>query len=538
MKRIKSFLWGLCCCLVLLTTVSGRAEEFRVASYNVENLFDLAVQGEEYPGYVPLGRAGWDEEMFETKLRNISEVISDLDACIVGLQEVESRAALEALREDLAGRGTKYKYSAIASGRPTSVRVAVLSRFPIKNRENITVLGWGARDILMVELDVYGHTLYVFVNHWHSKNHPESTRVRSAKALKEKLGDLPPDAPVILLGDFNSEVNETELLEEQPDLNDTGGRAGINQVLGTWANGTPVNKDLARRAEGRRLFYNLWLEKDPDERWTRKFYDHEDCYDHILVSGDLLSGGGPSYVEDSFDRFDPWYLFDNGKAFRWQRRDEGKGKHVGEGYSDHFPVHATFSTESFDEANTNPYGDLAQSGRIVPVARLYDIPTGRCDVVIENCVVLYRHRDSAIVKEKDGRGIYVYRAAEELEPGSVYDLHVRRVKDFHGLREIVDLEVVEKTGRVSAVTSHFLQVDDQQLDEPRFQGEVVRELSGDYRDGYLHYGDQEKIYVYFRRDSLEPEEGSRVTLKGVRVAMHGYPQLVVEKAGQIVAAGE
>ena len=55
------------------------AEKFTVASYNVENLFDLKNDGTEYKEYVPNTTSLWNKKTHDIKLNNISKVIRSLD---------------------------------------------------------------------------------------------------------------------------------------------------------------------------------------------------------------------------------------------------------------------------------------------------------------------------------------------------------------------------------------------------------------------------------------------------------------------------
>jgi len=66
------------------------ATSFKVASYNVENLFDATFQGTEYKEYIP-GTHNWNARMVQIKLKHTAQVICDLDADILGLQEIENK---------------------------------------------------------------------------------------------------------------------------------------------------------------------------------------------------------------------------------------------------------------------------------------------------------------------------------------------------------------------------------------------------------------------------------------------------------------
>ena len=73
--------------LVFLFPLLLFSTPIKVATYNVENLFDADYQGSEYEAYIP-GKHNWNRRMVEIKLNHIAEVICDLNADILGLQEV------------------------------------------------------------------------------------------------------------------------------------------------------------------------------------------------------------------------------------------------------------------------------------------------------------------------------------------------------------------------------------------------------------------------------------------------------------------
>ena len=69
----------------------------KVATYNVENLFDLHYDGTEYSEYIPNTIWEWNAETYKNKIRNISKVIVDIDPDIISLTEIESDRALRAV---------------------------------------------------------------------------------------------------------------------------------------------------------------------------------------------------------------------------------------------------------------------------------------------------------------------------------------------------------------------------------------------------------------------------------------------------------
>ncbi|MCP4715759.1 MAG: endonuclease [Deltaproteobacteria bacterium] len=319
-----------------------------MASYNVENLFDLEKNGREYPEYVPSSTFGWNRETFEIKLTNIARVIKDLNADIILLQEIESRQSLENLQLKLLERGADYSFACFAGSRPTSVACAVLSRFPIIAQQELRVPRQASRNILQVTIEIEGQLLVIFNNHWNSKRHPESGRVACAKTLQKALAALPVGTDAVLAGDFNANYNEWRTIKKEPKLNDTGGITGINHILRTInGEGQLITENKFIAQPDTAFLYNLWLELKTKDRWSAKFRRKKNTLDNIIVSRALYDDRGISYVDNSFAVFRPPYLLRKGRPFRWQRAARGKGRHLGLGFSDHLPVCAQFSTGPF-----------------------------------------------------------------------------------------------------------------------------------------------------------------------------------------------
>ncbi|RLB41083.1 MAG: endonuclease [Deltaproteobacteria bacterium] len=330
--------------LILVFNSPALARLIKIATYNVQNLFDLVRQGTEYQEYIPNNNFSWNRDTYEVKYRNIARVIADMSADIVALQEVESKRALDSLRNQVRARGLYYPYLDIAESRPTAVKCAILSKFPITWRKEIRVPIAGARNILAVKLQVDHKVLLIYVNHWKSKRSPESQRIACARALRKAVDRLPRATDYILLGDFNSNYNECYTLVNHPELNDTNGITGINHILLTIKDGRMTTEhDLLTDPSGKYL-YNLWLELPPHRRWSYNLFGRKGTPDSIIIPSSLYDNRGISYVDNSFGKFAPTYLFRHHAIFQWQRAQHGKGRHLGRGYSDHLPIFAWFST--------------------------------------------------------------------------------------------------------------------------------------------------------------------------------------------------
>jgi endonuclease/exonuclease/phosphatase family metal-dependent hydrolase len=318
------------------------AETMKIASYNVENLFDLHYDGTEYLEYIPGTSWQWNRTNYDKKLHNIAQVIADMNADVIALQEVESLQALRDLKKAVKRAGLYYPHHAFAGAKNTTVKVALLSQYPIAYARELPVSGSRKyRAILEVKLEIEGHPIYLFVNHWKSKSGPESRRIVSAKALKKRLDALGHDKPILMLGDFNSDYEECRIFEKERKHNDTEGVTGINHILRTRYREQPVTLDTLSGCSD--CAYNLWYELPENKRWSHNFYGKKEGLDNMIITRGLHDGKGIEYLKGSFDRFTPRYLFKKRSLFRWQHSKKHPKHHTGKGYSDHLPISASFT---------------------------------------------------------------------------------------------------------------------------------------------------------------------------------------------------
>ena len=88
-----------------------------IVSYNVENLFDMVDNGDEYPEYKP-NRSNWTNNTYQIKCANIASVLAQVNADIAVLVEVENENALSGLLSALAEKKCPYPFYAL--GRRTN----------------------------------------------------------------------------------------------------------------------------------------------------------------------------------------------------------------------------------------------------------------------------------------------------------------------------------------------------------------------------------------------------------------------------------
>ena len=213
MRRCAYTMVVLCCILAggctLLVRDNGNVT---VAFYNVQNLFDAVADGTEYAEFVP--GSSWSSDDYERRLRATAEAILAIRPRpdILALAEVENARVVERLRtEFIPELGFAY---AVTGGSPGSaVTVAVLSRYPITDaRGHLPRTNVPVRCVLEAWIEVHGQELVLLVNHWKSKSGgaaaTEPVRRTTARLVSERLAEIGPAIPTVVLGDFNSNPDE------------------------------------------------------------------------------------------------------------------------------------------------------------------------------------------------------------------------------------------------------------------------------------------------------------------------------------------
>lgn len=318
----------------------------KIATYNVENLFDLHKSGNEYPEFFPNTQANWNQKTYAIKLQNISRVIKEINADIIALQEIESLEALKDLRFALKQAGLYYQYYQIANQKNTTVKVALLSKIPFVYAKEIMVTSsYAYRNILEAKFKIENQDLYVLVNHWKSKSGPESRRIISAKKVRQRVEELGHEKNIVILGDFNSDYEEYKIFKRKRKHNDTNGRTGINDVLHT--KNQTLKADKVNYEQNN--LYNLWYDADENQRYTYIFNGKKEAMDSVIISQSLLNQKDAHYKYNSINSYKPEYLFKGKQIYRWATTKKKSYTHKGEGYSDHLAVTAEFIVGS----NTN-----------------------------------------------------------------------------------------------------------------------------------------------------------------------------------------
>lgn len=288
--------------------------QITVAFWNVENLLDqfddpALPHDEAFPETSVRERMGKD-----------AEVIRHLNADILGLAEVENRAVLNRLVKGYLG-SEGYKHVVLIEGEDSrGIDVALLSRFPCF-AQSVDIEGL-PRDMLACRFSMRGQVFYVVVNHWKSRRDGggEDVRLNGGRAMQQFVTGTVREyegkaVPVIAMGDFNDEPEDASFEPMR--------QAGMVSTM----------KSLSE-----------------EERWTLGYYDRDAsrmdllCFDQIWITPELQQDNGLRWVRTEVVR--PRFMVNDRRQFDGVRiplpLDDYRDRI---GYSDHYPVKATFAFE-------------------------------------------------------------------------------------------------------------------------------------------------------------------------------------------------
>ena len=319
---------------LLLLVLPLYSQNIKIASYNVQNLFDLVDNETEYKEYIPNTSYNWDKKAYKKKLTNIRTIIKKINADILALQEIENKNVLL----DLI-KGLNYKYYAISSNKKSIVKVALISKYKIKKKKEIVVIKNSRyRNILKLIVNIKNKDLVIYVNHWPSKIAPESYRIKYAIRLEEEIKNT--KGEYIILGDLNSNFKEFIDFKKDYRLNNTNSKTGINHILKTIYKDKIISFNKFKTLDD--IYkYNLWNEAKKIN-FSYKYKAKKNTLDHIIIPKTLIDVKGIDYIRNSFKVFTDKNILKKNRINKWEISKKYPRKHKLRGYSDHLPIYAKF----------------------------------------------------------------------------------------------------------------------------------------------------------------------------------------------------
>lgn len=326
--------------LLMLSCIGTRKnnvqEDYTVAFYNLENLFDTIddplIKDEDF---LPSGDKKWDTKKYNKKLENLASVIAWLGdengPEVIGFCELENKQVVEDLvaHEKLKDRKYQIIHSESQDKRGIDVAFGYKESFMTHLSHRIIPVidtidsNFKTRDILLINGKVGSDTVHFLVNHWPSKlgKEEEGARKRNlaAIALRNAVDSLVKRdqlARIIIMGDFNDEpdnISIVDVLQAKPLVN-------------------PAFKDQLIN-----LMYDLKIQG----KGSYVYKDNINMLDQFIVSLPLYQGQTRHlrFIPGSASVFSPdWLKEPEGKFKGSPMRTFGGRTYLG-GYSDHFPIY-------------------------------------------------------------------------------------------------------------------------------------------------------------------------------------------------------
>ncbi|MFK8037702.1 MAG: endonuclease [Crocinitomicaceae bacterium] len=203
-----------------------------IGFYNVENLFDIYDDPNTFDDdFTPDGKQNWDTKRYQTKLKQIGEMISSIDSdqlpAVMGFSEVENYDVLKDLTKVKALKKAGYEVIHKDSPDGRGIDVAAIYRPEAFKAEkysfyNVILPGKDkstTRDILEIKGELSnGEKVVIYFNHWSSRRkgtiETEPKRIAAAKVLRSKIDDVlseNAEANIFILGDFNDEPSDNSI---------------------------------------------------------------------------------------------------------------------------------------------------------------------------------------------------------------------------------------------------------------------------------------------------------------------------------------
>ena len=319
---------------------------FRVAFYNLENLFDTVDGPNDDAEFLPNSANAWNGDRYNSKLRNMAKVIDSIAPSILGLVELENAFVLEDLRANSSVMKGRFEIAHRESPDLRGIDVALMYNAELFRISGIYMTpitlpdGYATRSIMRVHLveKGTGDSLAVFINHWPSRRGgaaSAASRMVAATALAQTLQNNPTiPANFLIMGDFNDDPEDpsiTEGLQAGDAFHSIVNLAFLarqaDSTVGTIAWHTGWNM-FDQIMISRPLYYANLHSHESAGSGSEKTPSHLHFYENKLW-------GSPQI--NVYKR--PWMLQHDGNKYDgWPLRTFA-GKKYMNGFSDHLPVY-------------------------------------------------------------------------------------------------------------------------------------------------------------------------------------------------------
>jgi len=309
-------------------------EEYTIAFYNVENLFDFEDNGFTHDNdFLPGSVKRWTKNRYNRKLYKLADAISKIGfnetqkpPSLIGIAEAENKKVLQDLIETKDLKDYNYGIVHYDSKDERGIDVGLIynkDEFELEyskpysiylEKENGTQDF--TRDILLVSGKLNGELIHCIINHWPSRRDgfevsSQNRIAASHKAIEiiETIKAKETNPKIIVMGDFNDNPNN----ESVKMLNEKGQLFNPMKTLVSYSRGTQNHKF----------------------KWN--------VFDQILFSTNFFETDVLSLKFEVADIFDEKFLKQYHGKYKGQPFRTYSGKKYKGGFSDHFPVYIRLS---------------------------------------------------------------------------------------------------------------------------------------------------------------------------------------------------
>ena len=339
MKRSMTFLVFVLLLATSTTRAQTRYSVYGIGFYNLENLFDTEHDaGKNDYEYLPDGTNKWTELKYNSKLKNMSRVLSEMGTdwlpevgcAAIGVSEVENARCLTDLCNQPPLKAKNFKFVHIEGPDQRGVDCALLynpSLFRVRSQELVPYVytqakdaGRATRGFLLVNGVLAGENVAIIVCHLPSRGAESFYREeggRQVRELKERIQRQDPNVKIIIMGDMNDDPQDKSMAVA----------LGAQRKI----------KDVPKNG-----LYNPWWDVLASGTGTLQYDGKWNLFDQIILSENLLhQEGANDYGTLKLRRhqiFRRDYLFQKEGRYKGNTLRTHAGGVWLDGYSDHLPT--------------------------------------------------------------------------------------------------------------------------------------------------------------------------------------------------------
>ncbi|MBI1227267.1 MAG: hypothetical protein GC192_18690 [Bacteroidetes bacterium] len=329
-------LFLLCQCSVPKNSQTADHGNFRVAFYNVENLFDT-IDDPNKPDeeFLPDSKKQWTPDRYQLKLDHLAKVVEGMGyPALLGLAEVENATVLEDFCKKTSLKSHDYGFVHYESPDFRGIDVALLykkSMFTVTASDTIRIKfpaelipdipDYTTRDLLVVEGKFAGNEkLNIIVAHMPSRSggqkESEPKRLYVATQIGKKVAEIfkqDANANIIVMGDMNDEPTDPSILQN--------------------IDAHPLASQLDAKT-----MYNCFYQLKQNGLGSYRYKGNWNMLDQIILSTNLIKGDKELKYKSSVIFQQEWMMYKDDKYGVAPSRTYGGDRYFG-GYSDHLPVY-------------------------------------------------------------------------------------------------------------------------------------------------------------------------------------------------------